>query len=35
MRRIIKYDFVGFLKASRIPNLLIIASTQYLTLSVS
>ena len=33
MRRIIKYDAVGFLKASRIPNLLIIASTQYLTLA--
>jgi 4-hydroxybenzoate polyprenyltransferase len=32
MRRIFKYDLVGFLKASRIPNLLIIGSTQYLTL---
>lgn len=30
--RLIKYDFLGFLLASRIPNLLIIASTQYLTL---
>lgn len=31
MIRLIKYDFVGFLLASRIPNLLIIGSTQYLT----
>ncbi|MFY0600349.1 MAG: geranylgeranylglycerol-phosphate geranylgeranyltransferase [Cyclobacteriaceae bacterium] len=31
MIRLIKYDFVGFLIASRIPNLLIIGSTQYLT----
>lgn len=32
MRRVIKYDFVGFLRASRIPNLLIIGSTQYLAI---
>jgi 4-hydroxybenzoate polyprenyltransferase len=31
LKRLIKYDFVGFLLASRIPNLLIIGSTQYLT----
>lgn len=31
MKRLIKYDFVGFLLASRIPNLLIIGSSQYLT----
>ncbi|MEP0366625.1 MAG: geranylgeranylglycerol-phosphate geranylgeranyltransferase [Cyclobacteriaceae bacterium] len=31
MIRLIKYDFIGFLLASRIPNLLIIGSTQYLT----
>jgi 4-hydroxybenzoate polyprenyltransferase len=30
--RLIKYDFPGFLLASRIPNLLIIACTQYLTI---
>ncbi|MEQ8239998.1 MAG: geranylgeranylglycerol-phosphate geranylgeranyltransferase [Cyclobacteriaceae bacterium] len=33
MRRIIRYDLVGFLQASRIPNLFIIGSTQYLTLA--
>ncbi|MFT6866702.1 MAG: 4-hydroxybenzoate polyprenyltransferase [Cyclobacteriaceae bacterium] len=32
MIRLIKYDFPGFLLASRIPNLLIIACTQYLTI---
>ncbi|WP_258100398.1 geranylgeranylglycerol-phosphate geranylgeranyltransferase [Marinoscillum pacificum] len=31
MKRLIRYDFVGFLIASRIPNLLIIGATQYLT----
>ncbi len=31
MKRIVRYDFVGFLLASRIPNLLIIGATQYLT----
>lgn len=30
MRRLIRYDFVGFLIASRIPNLIIIGATQYL-----
>lgn len=32
MIRFIKYDLVGFLQASRIPNLLIIGSTQYFAL---
>lgn len=31
MIRLLKYDFIGFLKASRIPNLIIIGATQYLT----
>ncbi len=31
MKRLLKYDLVGFLIASRIPSLLIIGSTQYLT----
>ena len=31
MKRLIRYDFVGFLIASRIPNLVIIGATQYLT----
>lgn len=31
MKRLLKYDFVGFLIASRIPNLIIIGATQYLT----
>lgn len=31
MKRLIRYDFVGFLIASRIPNLIIIGATQYLT----
>lgn len=31
MKRIIRYDFLGFLIASRIPNLFIIGATQYLT----
>ena len=31
MKRLFRYDFVGFLIASRIPNLLIIGATQYLT----
>jgi len=33
VRRIIRYDLVGFLQASRIPNLFIIGATQYLTLA--
>ncbi len=32
MKRLIRYDLIGFLQASRIPNLFIIGSTQYLTL---
>ena len=31
MKRLINKDFVGFLAATRIPNLLVIGSTQYLT----
>ncbi|MEQ8581117.1 MAG: geranylgeranylglycerol-phosphate geranylgeranyltransferase [Marinoscillum sp.] len=31
MKRLIRYDFVGFLIASRIPNLIVIGATQYLT----
>lgn len=31
MIRLLRYDFVGFLRASRIPNLLIIGAAQYLT----
>ncbi|REE01701.1 geranylgeranylglycerol-phosphate geranylgeranyltransferase [Marinoscillum furvescens] len=31
MIRLLRYDFVGFLRASRIPNLLIIGATQYLS----
>lgn len=31
MKRLIRYDFIGFLIASRIPNLLIIGATQYMT----
>lgn len=31
MKRLIRKDFIGFLIASRIPNLLIIGATQYLT----
>jgi len=32
LKRFIKYDFIGFVQASRIPNLFIIGATQYLTL---
>lgn len=31
MKRLIRYDFIGFLIASRIPNLFVIGTTQYLT----
>lgn len=33
MRRFIQYDLVGFFQASRVPNLFIIGTTQYLTLA--
>lgn len=31
MKKLLKYDLIGFLQASRIPNLIIIGATQYLT----